>query len=141
MQGADEAGEVAPLADRLVRKLGLETISSLSFDRGFSSVENRELLEMCLASVEVVMPKKGKLSAADQERQSQKRWRKLSNKHSAIESDINSLEHHGLDRCPDKGYAAYARYAGLGILAYNLHRIGNHLLKERSRTDRLERAA
>ncbi len=141
MQGADEAGEVAPLADRLVRKLGLETIASLSFDRGFSSVENRELLEMCLEGVEVVMPKKGKLSIADQERQSQKRWRKLSNKHSAVESDINSLEHHGLDRCPDKGYGGYARYAGLGILAYNLHRIGNHLLKQRSRSDSLTRAA
>ena len=87
------------------------------------------------------MPRKGKLSAADQERQSQKSWRKLSNKHSAIESAINSLEHHGLDRCPDKGYAAYARYAGLGILAYNLHRIGNHLLKQRRRSGSLARAA
>ena len=141
MQGADEAGEVASLADRLVRKLGLETMASLSFDRGFSSIENRELLEMCLEGVEVIMPKKGKLSAADQERQSQKRWRKLSNQHSTVESDINSLEHHGLDRCPDKGYPGYARYAGLGILAYNLHRIGNHLLKEQRRSSSLARAA
>ena len=141
MQGADEAGEVASLADRLVRKIGLETMASLSFDRGFSSVENRELLEMCLEGVEVIMPKKGKLSAADQERQSQKRWRKLSNQHSAVESDINSLEHHGLDRCPDKGYPGYARYAGLGILAYNLHRIGNHLLKQQRRSSSLARAA
>ena len=141
MQGADEAGEVASLADRLVHKVGLESIASLSFDRGFSSVENRKLLEMCLPAVEIIMPKKGKLSAADQERQSQKRWRKLSNKHSAVESDINSLEHHGLDRCPDKGYAGYARYAGLGILAYNLHRIGNHLLEERRRIGSFARAA
>ena len=141
MQGADEAGEVAALADRLVHKVGLESIASLSFDRGFSSVENRKLLELCLPTVEIIMPKKGKLSAADQERQSQKRWRKLSNKHSAVESAINSLEHHGLDRCPDKGYAAYARYAGLGILAYNLHGIGNHLLKERRRSSRLAQAA
>ncbi len=141
MQGSDEAGEVAPLADRLVRKLGAQRIASLSFDRGFSSVGNRELLEMCLGDTEVVMPKKGKLSPADRERQSQKSWRKLSNRHSVIESVINSLEHHGLDRCPDKGYVAYARYAGLGILAYNLHRIGNHLLKQRRRTGSLARAA
>lgn len=141
MEGSDEAGEVASLADRLVHKVGLESIASLSFDRGFSSLENRELLELCLPDVEIIMPKKGKLSAADQERQSQKRWRKLSNRHSAIESDINSLEHHGLDRCPDKGYAAYARYAGLGILAYNLHRMGNHLLKERRRIESLAQAA
>jgi len=51
----------------------------------------------------------------------------MANKHSAVESNINCLEHHGLDRCPDKGYAAYCRYAGLGVLAYNLHRIGNNL--------------
>ena len=141
LQGADEAGEVASLADRLVHKVGMESIASLSFDRGFSSLENRELLELCLPAVEIIMPKKGKLSAADQERQSQKRWRQLSNRHSAVESDINSLEHHGLDRCPDKGYAGYARYAGLGILAYNLHRIGNHLLQQRRRSVSLARAA
>ena len=141
MEGGNEADEVASVADRLVRKVGVETIASLSFDRGFSSVENRELLELCLPDVEIIMPKKGKLTAADRERQSQKRWRKLSNKHSAIESDINSLEHHGLDRCPDKGYAAYARYAGLGILAYNLHGIGNHLLAEQRRIESLAQAA
>lgn len=32
-----------------------------------------------------------------------KSFKKLRNKHSAVESKINSLEHHGLDRCPDKG--------------------------------------
>ena len=141
MKGGDEAGEVAALTDRLVKKLDLENIASLSFDRGFSSVENRELLELCLPDVEIIMPKKGKLTAADQDRQSQKRWRKLANKHSGIESNINSMEHHGLDRCPDKAYAAYARYAGLGILAYNLHGIGNHLLKEQRRIESLARAA
>lgn len=141
MQGGDEAAEVAPLADRLVEKLGLETLASLSFDRGFSSIENRELLELCLPATEVIMPKKGKLSAADKERQSQKRWRALANKHSAVESNINSLEHHGLDRCPDKGYPAYARYAGLGVLAYNLHRIGNHLIARQRRADGLAQAA
>jgi hypothetical protein len=141
MQGGDEAGEVAPLADRLIQKLGLDTIGSLSFDRGFSSIENRKLLEVCMPETEVVMPKRGKRSIADQERESQKRWRALANKHSAVESNINSLEHHGLDRCPDKGYSAYARYAGLGILAYNLHRIGNQLIDRQRRAEALGQAA
>lgn len=141
MQGGDESAEVAPLADRLIDKLGLDKIASLSFDRGFSSIANRELLEACMPDTEVVMPKKGKLSAADKERQSQKRWRTLANQHSAVESNINSLEHHGLDRCPDKGYQAYARYAGLGILAYNLHRIGNYFIDAQRRADRLRSAA
>ena len=37
------------------------------------------------------------------------------------------LEHHGLDRCPDRGLKSFKRYVGLSVLAYNLHRIGNHL--------------
>ena len=141
MFGGDEAAEVAPLADRLIAKLGLGNISSLSFDRGFSSIENRELLELTMPDTDIIMPKKGKLNAADKERQSQKPWRKLANRHSAVESHINSLEHHGLNRCPDKGYQAYARYAGLGVLAYNLHKIGNHLLDVRREADRAARAA
>ena len=94
-----------------------------------------------MPDTDIIMPKKGKLNAADKERQSQKPWRKLANRHSAVESHINSLEHHGLNRCPDKGYQAYARYAGLGVLAYNLHKIGNHLLDVRREADRAARAA
>ena len=52
----------------------------------------------------------------------------LRNTHSAVESDINSLEHHGLNRCPDKGLNGYDRYVGFGVLAYNLHKIGAKLL-------------
>ena len=73
------------------------------------------------------MSKRGKLNKAERERENEKRFIELRNKHNAIESDINCLEHHGLNRCPDKGLK---RYAGLGILAYNLHKIGNRLLKK-----------
>ena len=38
------------------------------------------------------------------------------------------LEHHGLNRCPDKGLNNYKRYVGLSVLAYNLHIMGNHLI-------------
>ena len=47
--------------------------------------------------------------------------------HSAVESAINALEHHGLNRCLDVGLQGYARYVGLGVLAYNLHFIGRRL--------------
>ncbi len=52
----------------------------------------------------------------------------LANNYRAVESDINCLEHHGLNRCPDKGMRAYNRYVGLGVLAYNLHKIGNRII-------------
>ncbi len=45
----------------------------------------------------------------------------------AVESNINMLEHHGLNRCMDKGILGFKRYAGLSVLAYNLHILGNAL--------------
>jgi hypothetical protein len=74
------------------------------------------------------MPKKGKLNAVEKEEESGKGFRKLRNLHSAVESNINQLEHNGLDRCPDKGLKNYKRYVSLGILSYNLHRLGKILL-------------
>lgn len=134
MTGGNESAEVIPLADRLLNQLPSGELASISFDRGFSSVENRKLLELEIPTV--IMPKKGKLTQADRERQRGKKWRQLANAHSAVESNINALEHHGLDRCPDKGERAYHRYVGLGVLSYNLHRIGGHLQEEQRQTQR-----
>jgi IS5 family transposase len=141
MTGGNEAAEVIPLVDRLISRLGEGRIYSLSTDKGFSKAEDRELLELFIP--EVVIPKKGKLSQKDKDRQSRKEWRVLANKHSAIESNINCLEHHGLNRCPDKGYPAYKRYVGLGVLAYNLHKIGNELqaTQRKAEKKRVKKAA
>lgn len=140
MDGGDEAAEMIPLTDRLLNRLGESSIASISTDRGFSKASVRELIELYIPLV--IMPKKGKLSQADRERQNQKQWRQRANAHNAVESDINSLEHHGLNRCPDKGYAAYSRYVGLGVLSYNLHKIGNRLqAQQREKQNKLIRAA
>ena len=126
MGSGSETGEVVPLADRLLKAYGEGNLQSISFDKGFSSQQDRELLELYIP--EVVMPKKGRRSQADRERESAPPWRKRKNAHSAVESEINCLEHHGLDRCPDKGFNGYKRYVGLGVLAYNLHKIGARIL-------------
>ena len=78
----------------------------------------------------LVMPKKGKCNKAEAEEQSKPLFKKLRNKHSAVESNINELEHRGLDRCPDKGYPNFKRYIGLSICAYNLKKIGEKLLEQ-----------
>jgi len=119
--------ETLELANRLINEYG-KHLKSLSVDKGFSDQKDREILEEYIP--EVIMPKKGRLNGTDKEREGQKRFKALKNRHSAIESNINSLEHHGLNRCPDKGLAGFKRYVGLGILAYNLHRIGKHILKK-----------
>ena len=139
MTGGNESAEIIPLADRLLNTLPAGQLISVSTDRGFSSIENRELLELEIP--QVIIPKKGKTSQADRERQSEKNWRKQANKHSAVESNINALEHHGLDRCPDRGEANYKKYIGLGVLSYNLHRIGWHLQEKERVKQRRQKAA
>lgn len=125
----EEVKDVEVVGDwirRIEEKFGSQTIASHSFDKGFSSRMNKEKLDSSNLG-KSILPKKGKKNIEEKERESRKEYKKLRNKHSAIESNINMLEHHGLDRCPDKGLYSFKRYVGFGILAYNLHIIGNHL--------------
>lgn len=112
------------IADRLLEK---HAIQSLSVDRGFSDREDKALLEIYIP--EVIMPKKGRLSQQEKEIESAPAFKRLKNKHSAIESNINELEHRGLDRCPDRTQRNFNRYVGLAITAYNLHKIGRQIIK------------
>jgi IS5 family transposase len=130
-----------PLADRLLVKY---PIASLSSDKGGWSKENKELLQLVIP--QVIIPKKGKLNQTEYEQEHKVGYKKLRNKHSAIESNINELECNGLDRCPDRGLRGFKRYVGLAVIAYNLHRIGKVLLendrkelKQKTRTIAIKR--
>lgn len=125
-QQPNDVEESIGVADRLAGRYGAANIASLSFDKGFSREEDRQLLELYIP--EVILPKRGKRNQSQEQRESSRSFRQLRHKHPAVESDINCLEHHGLDRCPDKGLEGYKRYAGLGVLAYNLHKIGQRLI-------------
>ena len=70
------------------------------------------------------------MNKEDMEREGRGSFKELRHAHSAIESNINMLEHHGLNRCVDKGLHGYKRNVGLSVLAYNLHIIGNHLIAQ-----------
>jgi len=129
MAQLNDADEVIALADRLLGSYGSTAVASLSFDKGFSRAEDRQLLELYIP--EVIMPKRGKRNSQEQAHEQQRSFAALRRKHNAIESDINALEHHGLDRCPDKGLHGFMRYVGFGVLAYNLHKIGRRLLERR----------
>ena len=39
---------------------------------------------------------------------------------------------------PDKGWHGFKRYVGLGVLAYNLHKIGRRLLERRPQSKPLK---
>lgn len=135
-----EVDQSIPGADRLLGRYGAGSVASLSFAKGFTRAADRELLSLYVP--EVVMPKRGKKNAVEAERESAKKFVALRQQHSAVESEINSLEHHGLNRCLDVGLAGYRRYVGSGVMSYNLHGIGRELLaRERARTETLRLAA
>ena len=126
MENEKDASQVKPLTERLAKRFANTDIDSHSFDKGFFSKENFETLSQTKTK-QIVLPKKGKLNKAEKERESAAEFKTLRNKHSAVESNINMLEHHGLNRCPDKGINCFKRYVGLSVLAYNLHILGNYL--------------
>lgn len=104
-------------------------IQSLSVDKGYSNKEDRIWLEEFIP--EVIMPKKGKRNKTETQKERQPKYRKLKKKHSAIESNINELEHRGLGRCPDRSWQKFKNYTALAVCAYNLHKIGRKLLKDK----------
>jgi IS5 family transposase len=137
---AAEVERSLPVADRLPGRYGAGSVASLSFDKGFTRTADRELLGLHVPTV--VMPKRGKKNAAETARENEKQFIALRHQHSAVESEINSLEHHGLNRCPDVGWDGYRRYVGCGVMSYNLHVIGRELRRrERLRRDTLALAA
>ncbi len=125
MENESDSQIVQLTADRILSKY---KIKSWSFDKGYWHKDNKALLSLYVE--ELIMPKKGKPNKQETEEENKPYFKKLRNKHSAVESNINELEHRGLDRCPDKGFHGFKRYIGIGIVAYNLHRIGKKLVLE-----------
>lgn len=114
--------------DRRVIQGQVSSVASASFDKGFTNADNKELLKLYIP--EVVMPKRRKKNAQEAEEERAPKSQKRRRAHSAVESAINALEHHGLDRCLDFGLDGYERYVGYGVLAYNLHLIGRELQRQ-----------
>jgi hypothetical protein len=137
--GGVDVDQSVPVADRLLGRYGPGSLASLSFDKGFTREEDRALLSLFVPTV--VMPKRGKKNAAETAREQEKKFAVLRRQHSAVESEINSLEHHGLNRCLDVGLTGYLRYVGYGVLAYNLHMIGRELQARRRAREQTVRVA
>jgi len=125
MEKEQDVNIAVPFAKELVEKYD---IASISFDKGFWSPKNNKDLQQLVKNV--ILPKKGRLNKEEYEREHSKQFKALRKEHVAVESDINCLEHHGLNMCPDKGIDHFKRYTSLGVLAYNLHKLGNILLEQ-----------
>jgi len=101
---------------------------SCSFDKGYYSPENKEKLKGIID--EVILPKKGKLSGQDKEEEHSEEFIHARRKHSGVESAINALENHGLDRCLDHGIDGFKRYVALAVVARNIQIIG-HVIQQK----------
>jgi IS5 family transposase len=134
MESEKDAAQIEPLKQRIQHNYPGKKINSHSFDKGFYSRVNLDTLQQDYTT-QAVLPKRGRHNKEDKERESSKSFKQLRRAHSAVESNINMLEHHGLNRCVDKGLQGYRRNVGLSILAYNLHIIGNHLIEQRKQKE------
>lgn len=124
----DEQVALTMVKETQQRFAGLETCS---FDKGFHSPENQRELRAHLKLV--ALPRKGKLSQQAQAIEQSAEFVQARREHPAVESAINALEVHGLDRCPDHGLDGFKRYVALAVVARNIHRIGAILRDQENR--------
>jgi IS5 family transposase len=121
----DEKATVPVIEDT---KKKYANLSICSFDKGFYSPENKrrlmELLEL------VILPKKGKLSESDKRLEYSEEFQLGRRKHSGVESAINGLENHGLDRCLDHGLYGFKRYVSFAVLTRNIEKLGSLIRKQ-----------
>jgi hypothetical protein len=129
MEKERDQAQVGGIVKRMKENYPEVKIHSLSLDRGYSSKPNDKIINESDIDKNI-LAKKGRLNKKDKERESDPEYIRLRRQHSAVESNINRLEHHGLNRCMDKGIDGFKRYVGLSVLAYNLHTLGNELLEQ-----------
>jgi hypothetical protein len=121
-------------------KTKFAALSVCSFDKGFYSPTNRQQLGEILD--QVVMPKKGKLSQVDKQNEYSQEFIASRHQHAAVESAINALENHGLDRCLDHGIDGFKRYVALAVLARNIQILGAKMRSKNLKSaQRLKRRA
>lgn len=121
-----DASFTIDIAKQLKEQFG-NRISSLSFDKGFSSKEIIGQLGSIIPNT--MIKQKGSLNKERKEIERSKEFRALNNAHQAVESNIDQLEYHGLDKCFDKGEINFKKYVSLAVLSYNLHRLGRLIKK------------
>lgn len=129
LENETEKEQVIPLGARLKEKWGkINKLYSISFDKGFTTELGKQSLQKIFE--EVILPKRGRKTGAQEVEEDRDIFINLKNKHSAVESNINELEHAGLDKVPDKKIEGFKRYVALGVLAYNLKRLGKVILEQ-----------
>ena len=79
--------------------------------------------------------------AKDKEIEKSEEFVEFRRKHSAVESAINALENHGLDRCLDHGLHGFKRFVALAVVARNLQILGHLIQQKELKRQKRRRAA
>ena len=136
MWSGGDTDVAVPLVKRCLK--AFPNLRGCSFDRGFHSPSNRKTLDGLLELN--ALPKKGKKSEAEREREADPAFAAARRKHSGVESTINNLEHRGLDKVRLRGADGFKLAVGLSVVALNIHRLGLNLrAAERKRMRRRRR--
>jgi IS5 family transposase len=116
-------------------------LSGCSYDKGFYSITNKKELSKILDTG--ILPKKGKRTLQEKQEENSEEFIGFRRQHSAVESAINALENHSLDRCPDRGLDGFKRYVALAILSRNIQILGHKIqqAEQRKLKMRLKQAA
>ena len=109
-------------------------IASCSMDKGYHSPANRQKLDSMLDLN--VMPKKGRLSRKDRQREQAPDFAEARRQHPAVESAINNLNQRGLSLIRTHGEEGFVRTVALVVVAANVHRLGQLLKKKQKRRRR-----
>jgi IS5 family transposase len=97
-----------------------------SFDQGFHSPSNQIDLKEMLD--DVILPKKGRCNTLEVQRENSQEFRTAKRMHSAVESGINALEVHGLDKCLDHGVLGFKRYVAMAVVGRNIQKLGSVII-------------
>jgi hypothetical protein len=121
-----------------VTKERFPQLSSCSFDKNFYTPVNRKQLDKILDLV--VLPKKGRRTEEERLFESSDDFVQQRKQHPAVESGINALENHGLDRCLDHGLRGFERYVALAVVSRNIQIMGTIIWKRKLRKLQREQA-
>ncbi len=132
MQKTTDDKVAVPMACKAKEKF--VDLFGISFDKGFYSPGNRQAIGNILE--QVILPKKGRLSIEEKNIECSEDFIQGKRKHAVVESGINALENHGLDRCPDHAITGFKRYVALAVLARNLQNPGNIIQQKEYKIER-----
>ncbi len=135
MQGEGDDAVAIPMVQQTQARF--PTLKQCSFDANFYTPDNRQQLHTLLERS--ILPSKGTRSPEEEAWETSDAFVGARRKHAAVESAINALEVHGLDRCPDHGIDGFQRYVALAVVARNIQQLGALLQKRKIRADRRRR--